>query len=174
MPWVPIATDGPRSQAPPDEPRQLRQIVVVEDDDDSRGAIVMVLALEGYEVREAASAEEGLSEILKPETALALIDIGLPGEDGFSLLSAVRSAIGDLMPMIALTGRAEVAEHARIMAAGFRKHLTKPVSPDGLRIAVGAVLDGPDENRTTDSPTTGAETPARERQSAPENQLIGR
>jgi DNA-binding response OmpR family regulator len=137
-----MGTDGQLSLPRAHELTSGHRIIVVEDDDDSRAAMAMVLALEGYSVLEASSAEEGLAEILAPSTSLAIVDIGLPGQDGFALIFQVRAAIGDRVPLIALTGRAEPEEHKKIMAAGFRKHLTKPVSLDGLRKAIRAVLDG--------------------------------
>jgi CheY-like chemotaxis protein len=66
-------------------------------------------------------------------------DIGMPGEDGFDLITKVRaldSNCGGDIPAIALTAYARAEDRARLLAAGFQRHVTKPVEPGALAIAI--------------------------------------
>jgi len=69
-------------------------------------------------------------------------DIGMPGEDGFDLISKVRamgSECGGNIPAIALTAYAREEDRARILAAGFQRHVAKPVEPSSLAMAVATL-----------------------------------
>ena len=73
-------------------------------------------------------------------------DIGLPGEDGYQLMAqlASRSGIdGGAIPVIAVTAYGRPEDKRQALAAGFRLHLTKPVSPQALAAAVASVLSAP-------------------------------
>jgi PAS domain S-box-containing protein len=117
------------------------RILIVDDDDDARALIGDVLASAGASVASASSAPEAL-ELLRADPPHVLVsDIGMPGEDGYSLLRRVRTlspeAGGDV-PAIALTAYAH-KEHVRAaIEAGFQLHLAKPVMPDALLEAVRA------------------------------------
>jgi CheY-like chemotaxis protein len=73
-------------------------------------------------------------------------DIGLPEEDGYALVRQIRrheAAHGGFLPAIALTGFARAEDRARILAAGFRAHVSKPVDPTALTAAIAAVARAP-------------------------------
>lgn len=76
------------------------------------------------------------SRFASEAAALAFIDIGLPGLDGYSIAREVRSATGEAPWLVALTGYGQPEDRQRALAAGFDEHLTKPVSVAALRGAV--------------------------------------
>ena len=135
------------------EPTRLdhAHVVLVEDDDDTRQVLVMILELAGAKVTGAGSVREALAllETLRPDVLVS--DIGMPDEDGYSLIREVRAreikgARG--IPAIALTGYVRPEDRARLLAAGFQTHLRKPVDPDDLVATVAAlVMIGGDEIR---------------------------
>jgi PAS domain S-box-containing protein len=123
--------------------RPLRgiRIVVVEDDDDARLLLGEVLAGAGAAVRLAASAQEGFETIRDDPPHVLICDIGMPMEDGFSLLRRVRALPpehGGDVPAIALTAYARPEDARATADAGFQMHLVKPVSPEAILEAVRA------------------------------------
>jgi signal transduction histidine kinase/ActR/RegA family two-component response regulator len=106
-----------------------RRILVVEDNDDAREALVLALTTAGHEVRGApeGSATLALLESFLPE--VVLVDIGLPGMDGYALAATLRQRLGARTPLlVALTGYGQAEDRSRSRAAGFDAHLVKPVS----------------------------------------------
>jgi CheY-like chemotaxis protein len=89
-----------------------------------------------------ASAGEAL-QILDVERPDVLVsDIGLPDEDGYGLIRQIRQSEaehGGFLPAVALTGYARAEDRARILAAGFQSHVTKPVEPAELTAAIAAI-----------------------------------
>jgi CheY-like chemotaxis protein len=123
--------------------RPLRgiRIVVVEDDDDARLLLGEVLAGAGAAVRLAASAPEGFETIRNDPPHVLICDIGMPMEDGFSLMRRVRALPpehGGDVPAIALTAYARPEDARATADAGFQMHLVKPVSPEAILEAVRA------------------------------------
>ncbi len=109
------------------------RIVLVEDIDDNREVLQAILELEGYEVIAAADGEAGCEAIVKHKPSLALIDIGLPGMDGYEVARRVRHHPGcENIRLIALTGYGRPDDVATAISAGFDAHLVKPVDPDRL------------------------------------------
>ena len=110
-------------------------VLVVEDDTDTRDFIAMVLERSGATVLRADSVADALSliEIKQPDVMIS--DIGMAGENGYSLIRKVRmreSQLGWHMPSAALTAYAKPEDRAAALAAGFEDHLAKPVEPDRL------------------------------------------
>jgi len=142
------------------------RVLLVEDDDDSRRLLAMMLNGHGAEVTSAASSAEALRvfgiivtngaegssganvkfEIRNPQSEIRLpdlliSDIGMPEVDGYELVQQIRELApqqGGLVPAIALTGYATRKDHERALAAGYQKHLAKPVEPNDL---VAAIVD---------------------------------
>ena len=85
------------------------RILVVEDDERIRSSMRLALEGEGYEVRDAASGEEGLDLFAEAPTDVALIDLMLPGMDGFECCRALRRS--SAVPIIIVTARADVKGH---------------------------------------------------------------
>jgi CheY-like chemotaxis protein/anti-sigma regulatory factor (Ser/Thr protein kinase) len=119
-------------------------VLVVDDEEDGRTLITTVLEKCGAKVTAADSAAAGLNLIQELRPDILLSDLGMPGEDGYSLIKKVRalsSEQGGLIPAAALTAYARVEDRMKVLRAGFQIHLPKPVEPAEL-IAVVANLSG--------------------------------
>jgi CheY-like chemotaxis protein len=110
-----------------------RRLLVIEDSDDGRESLEILFSLWGYEVRTAAGGAEGVAEALAWRPDAALVDIGLPGLDGYEVCRRVRAALGGAVLLIAVTAYAGQDCRARARAAGFDHFLAKPAAPLELR-----------------------------------------
>lgn len=120
------------------------RILVIEDDEDTREVVRRLLETAGAEVMSAGSAPEGMEMFCSARPDLLLVDIAMPGEDGFSFLRRVRAMCpeeGGLTPAAALTARAVMEDRLESLRAGFQAHMAKPVPPAEL-IEVMASLAG--------------------------------
>jgi CheY-like chemotaxis protein len=113
----------------------------VDDDPDSNEALRTLLDRCGAEVRVAGSAALALEVLNRWTPDVLLTDIGMPGEDGYALLSKVRARSGELSRLraIALTAYASADDRARLLSAGFRLHIAKPAEPGELTAAITSV-----------------------------------
>ncbi|MET0622667.1 MAG: ATP-binding protein, partial [Pyrinomonadaceae bacterium] len=114
-------------------------VLVVDDDRDSREVVAAALAREGARVTEAGSADEALGAVTRLRPDVLVADIGMPGEDGYSLIARVRALgadSGGSLPAAALTAYAREQDRERALAAGFQTHLAKPVEPQTLTATV--------------------------------------
>jgi CheY-like chemotaxis protein/anti-sigma regulatory factor (Ser/Thr protein kinase) len=102
------------------------RILVVDDNDDARMLLADVLRERGHDVRAAQDGGTALDVIQDFIPEIGLLDIGLPGMDGHELAAKLRRAVPDVR-LIALSGYGQPADHARSRAAGFDRHLVKPV-----------------------------------------------
>src|SRR2546427_12386002 len=108
---------------------QARSILIVEDNADAREARRMLLELAGRVVRAAAEGVEALELARAKDPDIALVDIGLPGIDGYEVARRIRAA-GDKRPLlIALTGYGQPEDRRRATEAGLDSLLGKPVAP---------------------------------------------
>ena len=112
------------------------RIVLVEDNVDIRETLTELLVLDGYWVEGAADGPQGLTRILSEVPNVALIDVGLPGFDGYEVARRARSHLGDTPVLIAMTGYGQPDDRARAFAAGFDDHVVKPVSVEELSAAI--------------------------------------
>ena len=112
---------------------RVHEILVVEDNSDARETLCLLLELEGYRVAAAETGEQGVELARENTFTIALIDIGLPDVDGYSVAQRIRSSpSGTGLVLIALTGYSEPEDVRRAREAGFDAHLVKPVDPDTL------------------------------------------
>jgi two-component system, sensor histidine kinase len=120
------------------------QILLVEDNADARDALRALLELDGYEVHAAADGTEGLDLARTKRPDVALIDIGLPGFDGYEVARRMKLLAAQPRFMVALTGYSEPEDRQRAKDAGFDAHLVKPVDPDDLsRLLTSLGIPGP-------------------------------
>jgi two-component system, cell cycle response regulator DivK len=107
----------------------MARILLVEDDQDNRDLVRMTLELDGHEVIEAGSAEEGMPQACAHAPDLILMDLSLQGAfDGLEATRRLRSdARFDHIPIIALTAHAFPGDRERALAAGCDDHWTKPI-----------------------------------------------
>jgi CheY-like chemotaxis protein len=115
---------------------------VVDDHDDARELIRHVLEARGVHVTTATSTGEALHLLERERFDVLISDIGMPDEDGLSLIRAIRNLPhmpAHTIPAIAVTAYATLRERDEALDAGYDSHLAKPVEPDQLIAAVAAV-----------------------------------
>ncbi|MES2260070.1 MAG: response regulator [Pseudomonadota bacterium] len=118
--------------------RSKPTVLLIEDNDDGREMMSMMLSCYGYEVRHAADGLQGLEVAASFLPDLALVDIGLPGIDGYEVARRLRADTSTrAMKLIALTGYGLAEDQRRVLEAGFDMHLVKPVDIDHLMQAIG-------------------------------------
>jgi signal transduction histidine kinase/CheY-like chemotaxis protein len=110
-----------------------RRILIVEDNPDGRETLCLLLQLAGHQVEVASDGVQGVKKALAMRPEAALVDIGLPGLDGYQVARQVRAALGDEVLLIAMTGYGEPHDRRRALEAGFHAHLVKPVDPEELQ-----------------------------------------
>ena len=111
--------------------KSRRQIVLIEDSADTLLSLQKILEYEGHTVYTAADGPSGLAAILRHQPDVAVVDIGLPGLDGYHLAERLRYE-GLRTFLVALTGYGRNEDKQRARAAGFDAHLTKPAAMDEL------------------------------------------
>jgi PAS domain S-box-containing protein len=114
-------------------------ILVVEDHVDARHLITTVLELAGARAIAASTTREALVRARDERPDVLVADLGLPGEDGFALLTQFR-AMHASVPAIALTAYARATDRDRVLAAGFLHHVVKPVDPKQLVDLVSSIV----------------------------------
>jgi two-component system, sensor histidine kinase len=124
-----------------------RRVLVVEDNEDAREMLRTTLELAGHDVRVASDGPGGVAAALAFLPEVALIDIGLPGLDGYEVARRIRTtAPGRTVTLVALTGYGQPEDRRRAQDAGFDAHLVKPVDVEGL-VAALAPVPGRDGSR---------------------------
>jgi CheY-like chemotaxis protein len=131
--------DEPQGEATPGffEPSDLQglRVLVVDDHADARRLIMAVLEHCGAETASAASAGEALDAMETFEPHVLVSDIGMPGEDGYTLIKNVRQReepAGRRTPAMALTAYARAQEKEKALASGFQQYAVKPIEPARL------------------------------------------
>ncbi|MEH2039061.1 PAS domain S-box protein [Nostoc sp.] len=119
------------------------QILLVDDQADVREFFSFALEQYGATVTAVESADEALQTLVQSQPDILLSDIGMPFMDGYMLLREVRKLLpeqGGQIPAIALTAYAGEINYNQAMAAGFQKHLPKPVDPVDLAAAIVSLI----------------------------------
>jgi PAS domain S-box-containing protein len=117
--------------------------LIVDDETDSREFLAAALEEFGVQTITVASAGEALKALLKLKSDVLISDIGMPFEDGYSLIGKVRQLTaeqGGHIPAIALTAYAREEDRIQAVSAGFQIHLSKPVEPSVLAMAVANLI----------------------------------
>ncbi|MBD0335701.1 MAG: PAS domain S-box protein [Cyanobacteria bacterium Co-bin13] len=135
-------------------PLQGLHILVIDDDNDTRTCTLFVLEQAGATVTVANSGQEGLKQFCQSQLDLLICDIGMPEMDGYQVMQTVRQLEAKVtvvpatedglppteprsgLPAIALTAYAGAAYQEQVLAAGFQRHLAKPIDPDELIKAI--------------------------------------
>ncbi len=131
-PQAMVSSQPPAARAP------SRSIVLVDDNVDLVELLAELLRDEGHRVEVACDGPEGLARILEVRPDVAIVDIGLPGLDGFTLARRVRAQLGDGIRLVAITGYGQPEDREGTREAGYDEHLVKPATP----AQVLASLDG--------------------------------
>jgi NO-binding membrane sensor protein with MHYT domain/nitrogen-specific signal transduction histidine kinase/CheY-like chemotaxis protein len=139
LPADPARGAGP-APAPEIARNEPRRVVIVEDADDARVSLQKVLEHHGHTVHVATDGPGGLEMIARVQPDIALVDIGLPGLDGYAVARQVHaSGLGTYL--VALTGYGLAEDRRLALAAGFDAHLTKPPPVERLLELVALARD---------------------------------
>ena len=110
-----------------------RRVLVVEDEADSRECLKLLLETEGHQVALTDNGAAALEEIARFRPDIALVDVGLPGMDGYEVARRARSLPGGKeLKLIAITGYGGDKHRRRAKSAGFDMHVVKPISYEQL------------------------------------------
>jgi PAS domain S-box-containing protein len=156
---LPLATDMPDAPAPeervgempdagdrsPNHGASRRRIVIVEDNLDLAESLSMLLEVEGHEVRIVTDGRGAVAACDEFRPNLVLLDIGLPGIDGFEVARRLRAEPwGGLMLIVAMTGWGQQKDIDDAIKGGFDAHATKPVSEERLHELLGLAAQRPE------------------------------
>src|SRR5581483_9556607 len=137
-----VASPPPEASRPPNHVSlDGRSILIVDDDESTREVVATALESARAEVRLAASALEAKALLQEHAPALIIADLGMPVEDGFSLIRDVRTRLASEVPAIALSAYADQPSRDAALAAGFNAFLAKPTRTDALLQLVGSLLN---------------------------------
>ena len=117
-----------------------KRILIVDDEPNVRLNFRMTLETDGYEVSEAASAEQALELLVEHPFALAILDMRMPGMDGLELLAKLRES-GISVPVMIVTAYGDVPHAVKAMKVGAIDFLQKPIRPVDFRKAVTGIVN---------------------------------
>jgi len=146
-----------------DGPRLTKRILVVDDEEDVRSFICRILQDAGYEVESAGEGVEALERIQANRPDLVLVDLMMPGLDGWGLLRRLRDD-PDAPPAVVLTARADYDAFAQGVRAGAIAYISKPFHFGDLLATCQRVLETTEQRRTT---------PAERRQARRRQLMVG-
>jgi PAS domain S-box-containing protein len=119
------------------------RVLIVDDDSDAREMLKILLTQHGAEIRASHSSQEALKVLAQWQPHVMVSDIGMPEEDGYSLIEQLRAlevANGGRIPAIALTGYASPTDKQKMLSVGYQLHISKPVDIDELIKAIAALV----------------------------------
>jgi DNA-binding response OmpR family regulator len=122
--------------------RRPKTVLIIEDEVEIQNFISRVLELEGYQVLRAGDGKTGMSLLQENDIDLVLLDLRLPGRDGWSVLREMkRNPELSGIPVIVLTAIAEAIQRKKTLRMGATRYLVKPLSAQSLTGTVSAVID---------------------------------
>ena len=130
------------NQTLPDVSLANVHVLVVDDEADARQLVKRLLEMAGATVSMAGSASEAIERILAARPDVLVCDIGMPAEDGYSLirqLRALEDSRESALPAVALTAYARSEDRTKAIRSGFQNHLAKPVEPAELLAIVSSL-----------------------------------
>ena len=141
----PVADPYPPSPAKVAGARSRRlRVLVVDDSQDAMESLAMLLGFWGHDVLTASDGTEAVEMALQRHPHVVLLDIGLPGIDGYEVARRIRSQEGTTTVLVAMTGYGQAEDRQRAREAGFALHLVKPVEPEALQRALAVIERGPE------------------------------
>jgi CheY-like chemotaxis protein len=117
------------------------RVLVVDDYPDSAESMALVLRLFGHEVDTALDGREALRKAQAKPPDVVLMDISMPGVDGYGLARQLRTLFGDRVRLIAITAYSFEEDHQRCLEAGFDLHLVKPADPKEVQSLLEQLAD---------------------------------
>jgi len=118
------------------------KVLVVDDEADARELLGMILEQAGAEVALAGSAHEAIEVFGRFRPDVLVSDIGMPGDDGYSLIRRIRALEdgGRAVPAVALTAFARAEDRSQALGSGFQAHLAKPIEPGELTEVIAGLI----------------------------------
>ena len=115
--------------------------LIVEDDPDARKVLSLILKLDGYQIHTAPGGQEAIDVLLGLVPDLILLDVMMPGMDGYQVCQWVRSnPATKQVPVVMLSGKADPESVARGLEVGADEYLAKPITPSNLTAQLKRVL----------------------------------
>jgi signal transduction histidine kinase len=151
VPLAPVASDDdedddktPPSRSASESPSlEGVHVLVVDNEPDARGLVSAILETAGADVTAVECAGEAFDAIRRQRPDVLVSDIGMPGEDGYSLIKRVRQLTpGAPLPAAALTAYASASDRAQALLVGYQAHITKPFEPMELIAIVAGLAKG--------------------------------
>jgi PAS domain S-box-containing protein len=143
--WLPLRREPvarPGEKGSPGErggDRPGRRVLVVDDNRDSAESIALLAEIWGHEVQTVHDGPSALDAAASSLPEVVLLDIGLPGMDGYEVARRLRQEWGKKLVLIAMTGYGMDEDRRRSRDAGFDHHLVKPVDPEALRVLLASL-----------------------------------
>jgi len=109
-----------------------RRVVIVDDNEDAALSLAMVCGAWGHEVHTACGGREAIALCGEFSPEIAILDISMPGMNGYELARELRRRFGDEVVLIALTALSQLEDKGRARDAGFNHHMVKPAELDAL------------------------------------------
>lgn len=138
---IPVETAAseaiPRAAQPPVQTQ--KRVLVVDDNEDSCEMLALLIRHMGGDVRTVTDGESAVQEAARYAPDIILLDIGLPGIDGYETCRRIRQQLGANVTIAALTGWGQEEDKKRARNAGFDAHLTKPADPQSLEALLTGV-----------------------------------
>src|SRR5262249_12526600 len=110
-----------------------QRVLIVDDNRDGAESLAIMLRLWGHKVFVAFDGPSALVAALQHAPEFIILDIGLPGMDGYEVAQQLRQQAADARVLVALTGYGQEEARRRAIDSGFDHHLLKPVNPDELQ-----------------------------------------
>jgi CheY-like chemotaxis protein/two-component sensor histidine kinase len=110
-----------------------RRVLIADDNRDAAESLAMLLRMDGHAVTAVHDGRDALSAFGTEQPDIVLLDIGMPGLNGYEVARDIRrDSRGQAVMLIAVTGWGQDSDKARALAAGFNHHFTKPIDPQRL------------------------------------------
>jgi PAS domain S-box-containing protein len=133
IPLAPLLSESVEASSAQGEGGRPLRVLVADDNRDAVETLSVLLRLQGHQVIVAYDGPTAYEAAKAAALDVALLDLGMPGMDGYELAQAIRSEPwGQNLPLVAVSGWGEKDDRLRTAAAGFDAHLTKPAAPDQL------------------------------------------
>jgi two-component system nitrogen regulation response regulator NtrX len=119
----------------------VSSVLIVDDEPNIRRMVGALLTSEGYEVRDAADGSAALARTAESAPDVVLLDLMMPGElDGLATLGRLREVAPDV-PVIMMSGKAGLSDAVKATKLGAFNFLEKPLSPEGVMLAIASALE---------------------------------